>query len=137
MTDDADQGLLASETIDERRARLVVPPPTRRPWRRAGVLLVIAALAAGVWFGVVPGSSALGRYPAWTLHELAGRIDEANRASGLWCGSPPPVHVNLLTGRVEVRHSVIALTAEERAMIDGPAYAAVSTGPEGSPMAGC
>ena len=114
-------GRLSTETVDERRERLGAPRPIGSPaWRRVNLVLVaVLAFVVGVWFGVVPGSAAVGRYPVWSLYALADRIDAANRTQPT-CGDViERVHVDLVQGRVVAPHVGMTLTDDERAMVSG------------------
>lgn len=132
--EDREVGRLATETLDERRARLVVPPPPSRRRLAAIAALVVLVAVVGVGLGVVPGSSVVGRFPVWSLYELADRIDASNAAPPD-CGTVnltmpiAPAHVNLLTGRIEVDAVRLGLTPDEAAMLAEPAYAQVCVGP--------
>lgn len=132
--EEPEAGRLSTETLDERRARLVVPPPPRRRRLAAAAALVVLVAVAGVGLGVVPGSSVVGRYPVWSLDELADRIDAANAAppdcTTVTMSLPiAPAHVNLVTGRIEVDEVRLGLTPDEAAMLAEPAYAHVCIGP--------
>lgn len=131
-------GRLSTETLEERRAR-IIPGHTegsgRSHARVVAVLVVVLLLLAGVWFGIVPGSSALGRYPVWDLYRLADRLELEDQAvAGCDDRFGPQASVNLITGRVDVDRvdAPPDLTDEERAMISTPIYARVSTGPGGA-----
>ena len=116
-----DLGRLSTETVAERRERLVVPRETgSKAWRRVNVaLLVVLALGVGVFFGVVPGSAAVGRYPVWDLYALAERIEAAPTPVSSDCGPArrADARVDLLTGRVVVVAEHLDLADEELAMV--------------------
>ena len=113
-------GRLSTETVEERRARLIRPAAAgSRAWRRFNLaLLVVLVVVLGVFFGVVPGSSALGRYPVWQLYDLAARIEATPRPkSDCGPGHPADARVDLLTGRVVVDADYLLLSEEDRAMV--------------------
>jgi len=94
-------------------------------------LVVVLLLGASVVLGVLPGSAAVGRYPVWELHDLAERIDDANRQYLTPCPlGESRAQVDLISGRIEVGLVHILLTAEERAMLAHPERAPVKAMPE-------
>jgi len=122
---------LSTETPQERRERFEPRQIGQPRLRRRIVLVVTLVLVAGVWFGIVPGSSALGRYPVWELKALADRI---NTTSDRHCRGDDTARasVDVVRGRVVLtsRSVVVSpfLSEREQAMIDGPAYAAICNG---------
>lgn len=126
-------GRLVSETVEERRARLVAPRRSgSRAWRRFNLaLIVVVALLALLFSGVLPGSAVVGRYPVWKLYALESKLDStpfAETSCGpVWVSDAA---VDLVRGRVVVPQEdpgpSTSLSEDELAMIvfDEGAYPA-------------